>query len=188
MTFRDDTLAKNIALIQDKYSFPGLITECKSALINLGLTSESPEIYTKQQWKKIIKKTILEENRRQLLDAMKDYKKINVEEIKKEESGLKEYMRTLTPHQARTKFALRTQQLRTVRMNQMSNPQFARLSWRCPHCFHDGRGLSADSQSHIVWCPSYQHLREGKNLQSDKDLVTYFQSVLMLRDALDRKC
>ena len=78
MNLGEETLAKNVANIQEKYSFPGLITECKTALRNFGLSSENLQSYTKPQWKRIIKKKILEENRRQILNSMKDYKKINV--------------------------------------------------------------------------------------------------------------
>ena len=98
--------------------------------------------------------------------------------------ALKDYFKRLTLTEARMKFAVRVQQVRTVRMNQMSNPEFARLCWRCVHCDLAGR-LSPDSQAHITWCPSYQHLREGKDLQDDRDLVQYLQADLQLRDDLD---
>ena len=39
-----------------------------------------------------------------------------------------------------------------------------------------------DSQSHIVWCPAYAELREGKDLNSDQDLVTYYHEVMKIRE------
>ena len=38
-----------------------------------------------------------------------------------------------------------------------------------------------DTQEHIMSCPGYSDLREGKNLLSDADLVSYFQQVLQRR-------
>ena len=52
--------------------------------------------------------------------------------------------------------------------------------WLCDSC-----EKAIESQSHLLWCPAYKNLREGKSLDSDKDLVTYIQSVLLLRDNLD---
>ena len=131
----------------------------------------------------MIKRAIFDENQTQLLESMKNYKKIKYDDVKCETFGLKEYFLKLTLSEARTKFAIKTQQIRTVRMNQMNNAEYARLCWRCIHCDLAGQ-LSADSMAHVTYCPSYQHLREGKNLQDDKDLVAYFQAVLQLRDAL----
>ena len=44
-----------------------------------------------------------------------------------------------------------------------------------------------ESQSHLLWCPAYQHLREGKSLDSDKDLTQYIINVLQYRDDLDEE-
>ena len=185
MTLDKQSLARTIADIQDANSYPDLIKECRTALTHLGLTSSDPQHYTKQSWKKLISRKIIEENRRQLLESIKGFKKLNQEELAQEEFKVKDYLKHLTPIEARVKFALRTQQLRTIRMNQMNNQDFARKLWRCPHCHHDGHGLSVDSQAHVLMCQSYKHLREVKNMEVDKDLVAYFQSVMKLRDALE---
>ena len=81
---------------------------------------------------------------------------------------------------ARTKFAIRTQQLRTVKFNQLNNRQFADQLWSCVHCDQGGLGISVYSQAHIVFCPAYQHLRKDKDLNCDRDLIQYFQSVIKL--------
>ena len=57
-----------------------------------------------------------------------------------------------------------------------SNQKYAAELWRCNEC------MSMDSQSHIVWCPAYAPLREGKNLNNDEDLVKYFQTVMKIRE------
>ena len=42
-----------------------------------------------------------------------------------------------------------------------------------------------DSQEYVLSCESYRHLREGKDLMSDSDLVQYFREVISLREKLD---
>ena len=79
-----DSLAKTIAEVQELNSYPGLISECKSSLADLGLSVADPKDYSKNAWKKMIRKKIFEENRRQLLEDMKKYKKIKYDELKEE--------------------------------------------------------------------------------------------------------
>ena len=38
-----------------------------------------------------------------------------------------------------------------------------------------------DTQSHVKVCIAYENLREGKDLDKDKDLVDYFAAVLRQR-------
>ena len=63
-------------------------------------------------------------------------------------------------------------------MNQKSNPEYARKLWLCDDCGN------VDSQSHIMWCPSYATLREELDINNDVDVVHYFQRVLKLREEL----
>ena len=37
-------------------------------------------------------------------------------------------------------------------------------------------------KSHILWCPFYASLREGKSLDDDLDLVNYFRAVFRIRE------
>ena len=39
-------------------------------------------------------------------------------------------------------------------------------------------------KSYVLVCPAYADLSEGKDIQSDKDLVSYMQSVMLIRDKL----
>ena len=54
--------------------------------------------------------------------------------------------------------------------------------WRCDSCM-----TAIDTQSHILWCPSYHTLRQGKDLNSDKDLVNYITKVFEIRENLKIK-
>ena len=130
------------------------------------------------QWKKIVNKTLLTKNRNDLLEVMvkKNYKKIDIDEMSKENFEMKKYMSQLTMHSARTKFALRTKMTKNVKMNFKNDPANKRTLWKCDDC------SSIDSQEHILWCPAYGHLRIEKDLDNDKDLTWYFQQVLKSRE------
>ena len=106
----------------------------------------------------------------------KGYKKIDHKFLAEENFELKPYFKNLHISQARTKFRLRSFMTKTVKQNFPSDKQFAADLWTCWHC------PMVDSQSHVRVCPAYQHLRAGKNLDNDQDLVRYFQQVIKLRD------
>ena len=42
-----------------------------------------------------------------------------------------------------------------------------------------------DSQSHILCCPQFSYLREGKNIMDDDDLVQYIQKVFKIREDME---
>ena len=72
----EECLAKEIFTIQREKSLPGLVKECLSFLSDLGIQSD-PSYYTKNQWKKIIQKSLHEKNGVELLARMESYKKID---------------------------------------------------------------------------------------------------------------
>ena len=59
-------------------------------------------------------------------------------------------------------------------MNMKSDPRFAAELWACSECGN------LDSQSHIMWCPSFAPLREGLDISNDTDVVHYFQEVFKI--------
>ena len=89
--------------------------------------------------------------------------------------GQRPYITEMSLHHARVNFRIRSEQIK-VKLNQRSDAQNAKMLWKCSDC-----GI-IDSQSHILWCPFYSELREGKSLDSDQDLVKYFIEVLKIRD------
>ena len=52
---------------------------------------------------------------------------------------------------------------------------YSRTLWKCNHC------QKMDTESHLLWCDAYKHLRQNKNLNSDKDLCIYLKDILKLR-------
>ena len=66
-------------------------------------------------------------------------------------------------------------------MNFQSDQLFAKDLWACVGCKKDSILGKRDTQEHVLICPAYEQLRVDKDLSKDKDLVTYFRSVLQLR-------
>ena len=159
-------MAYEVAATQVALSYPGLMMECLDAKLS-----------SKIQWKKIVKKAICDENEKSLLNTIKEkYKKLEYNTLSEENCNVKDYLKSLNLPDARLKFGIRSKMTRTVQMNYKGEPKFAQNKWKCQDCW------TPDTQEHIIRCPSYQHLRIGKNLASDKDLVEYFRKVIQIRD------
>ena len=105
---------------------------------------------------------------------------MKIEEMNKEEYGTKSYIEEMKVKDARENFRLRTKMFK-CKMNQSSDPTNRATLWKCTGC------ACVDTQAHIMWCPAYQELREGKSLTSDIDVVDYYRKVLAIREKLDLK-
>ena len=171
-----DSLAWQIGQTQLKLELPGLLQECKMFAKEM----ELPVVQqcTKYQWKTMVNKKVKTKNKNDLLELIvkKNYKKLDIDQLNTEEFEMKPYMTKLNMHAARTKFAIRTKMVKTVKLNYKNDPCNKRSMWQCDDC------SSIDSQEHILWCPAYSLFRLEKDLDSDKDLTRYFQQVLQFRD------
>ena len=67
-----------------------------------------------------------------------------------------------------------------VKFNYKSDPRHSNKLWKCNSC-----QSGIESQDHVLWCPSYSSLREGKNIDNDEDLAEYLKNVLIIRDKLN---
>ena len=124
-----------------------------------------------------VRENIIELNKSDLLSKMTNLSKLNCKSLSEEKYCIKDYFSELNVEEARIKFRIRSSMMRTVKMNFSSDPKFRQDLWECQHCSY------RDTQSHIILtCPAYEHLRVNKNLESDKDLVLFFQEVLERRD------
>ena len=95
--------------------------------------------------------------------------------MRQESFGLQDYLKEMNLTDARTKFRLKSNMTK-VKMNMKSDPKFAAELWACSGC---GK---LDSQSHIMWCPSFASLREGLDVSNDRDVIHYFQEVFKIRE------
>ena len=66
-----------------------------------------------------------------------------------------------------------------AKMNFKNKDNYSKELWQCDSC-----EKSIESQSHLLWCPAYANLRDGKNLRDDKDLIVYIKKVMQVREEL----
>ena len=126
--------------------------------------------------KRRIKNAIVARNEKDFKEKMKSLSKL--EEMKKEEFEQKEYLTKMNMHDARLNFRITTRTIK-CKMNQPSDRLNKETLWKCSACGN------IDTQKHIMWCPAFQAIREGRSLESDEDLVEYFRQVLNIRDKFD---
>ena len=62
-----------------------------------------------------------------------------------------------------------------VKMNYKNDKSFAKSLWKCKEC------QNQDSESHLLWCPGYEDLRDGLDLKENLDLCVYLQKVFIQR-------
>ena len=155
---------------------PSFVTECQSFLHKLGIQWNDPSSYNKYQWGKLIRNKIHVKNKSDILTQIRSYKKLEYENVCKEDYGMKPYLSSMNLSECRTFFAARSRMLRTIQMNYKHNPEYIANNHKC-FCGED------DHQSHLTSCPSYSHLRDGLDLTgSDRDLVLFYQRVIRERE------
>ena len=101
----------------------------------------------------------------------RSFSKLKGKGYEHEEFNVKHYINEMKLRNARTNFRIRSSMI-PCKMNMKSNTKFASDLWKCDEC------LSIYSQSHILWCPAYASLRDGKSLDNDNDIVHYYQEVM----------
>ena len=123
------SLANEVYSLMKSHDLPGLYQECKELRSELGLGSISN--YTKKQYKLAVSSKLDEKNHREILDILKQYKKINYDEIKDETFEVKSYLKSLSLPQARLRMRLRAGMVGSVKFNFQSDKKFTEVNWRC---------------------------------------------------------
>ena len=131
------------------------------------------EQFSKLHWKNIVKKKIRKYSEDKLKSQFDEYSKLKGGPLMEDGLKLQPYVQTLKLSDARTMFRIRTLMM-PAKMNMKNNPMFADKLWKCDQCER------LDTQSHILWCPFFGPLREGKDVKDDKDLVEYFEKVFKI--------
>ena len=168
-----DSLAFEVAQMQEILGFPGLVQESKSLIEKYGLPH--PQLYSKGHWRNLTGKAITKQNKQDILEKMKPYKKLEHSKLAGEAFGRKDYIKNLNIPDARLKFSLRAKMTRTIQMNFKGEKQYKNNGWKCNSCGE------LDTQEHLVTCEGYSYLRIGKNLDQDKDLVAFYRSIIKHR-------
>ena len=173
-----NNLAGEIFEIQAQYDFPGLVTECRQFLETYDLPNiidrNNFEV-TKNKWKNLVKTNLNLKSQQEVQNEFLKYSKLIGKNLESEKLETKKYVKEMKLRDARTNFRIRSNML-NVKMNRKNDVKYANDLWKCDDC------QSMDSQAHIVWCPAYAALREGKDLKCDTDLVKYYQQVMKIRE------
>ena len=182
-TLSSESLAKEIFEVQKELNLPGLVSECNAILIEAGV--KDVEKYSKYQWKALVNRLCRKLNEDDLLDQMKNYKKLEYDELKNEHCEMKSYMVSLNLYNARLRFKIRSKMTPTIQMNFKNDPVYKANLWTCLGCARSKDTAvdpaCKDTQAHVLACEGYEDLREGKNFDDDKDLVEYFSAVIRRR-------
>ena len=93
------------------------------------------------------------------------------EKLKSEDCAIKDYMRYKSLQEVCDIFRTRTNLDEGFKGNFKNLYKNSNLNWV-------GCGQEVDDQAHATQCPAYEDLREGLNLQHDRDLVVYFRKVM----------
>ena len=178
MTLDGSAVASRVASQATQADYPGLMREYKQLCEDYSLPCARQ--VSKQGWKKLVKRAILDANRTHLLQEIyTNYKKLDYNIFVEEKYETKDYLKTQKLSNARLKFRIRTKMVEKIAFNFSSDPKYVSSLWQCTHCH------SIDSQSHVLICAGYKHLREGKDLGNDNDLVSYFIDVISIRDKIE---
>ena len=183
-TLPKDSLAYEVFQVQKSLNLPGLLSECSEVLCRLNVTSM--ESYSKEQWRRLVKEEMYQMNKEDLIRDSICLKKIGY--TREDKFRRQSYLSEMNVLDARLMFKIRTNMVPTVQMNFMSDAGFEENLWTCSGCSHLSSSVSVihgnrDTQQHIVTCPGYTSLRDGRNLNCESDLVNYFRDVLKVRSS-----
>ena len=149
--------------------------ECKEYIVMLELPNLFEQNISKAGWKTLVKSAIRKENEREVLEAMKGYKKLKERPIVRESLGMKDYVEKLSLYEARIIFKHKSSMSRYVKMNYKGDKKYKQEGWKCDNC------LQLDNEDHLLSCIGYEELRKNLNLEINKDLAAYLHKIYMKR-------
>ena len=173
------SLAKQVYMQQKEYILPGLVEEAEEELRMLGLTIKTMEDFPSKEWSKEISNLILKKNKEELLGKLERYKKINYEEVSKEEFGMRDYLKNLTYEDSLLAFRIRGKVVKNIRTHFKNEEENEKELWSCwePKC------TALDTINHVKdQCVHYDTLKTDLDLQKDEDVVKFFRRVLEKRE------
>ena len=139
----------------------------------------NPKEVSKYMWKKRTRLYITEKNKNDLLEDIKGYKKLDYNELSKENFERKKYFFEQNIDDVRIMFKIKSEVLPTIRKN--FSRKYKRQTLICPSC----RNISSpkeDTQKHLMLeCPTFASYRLEKDLSKDTDLIDFFKSVIAHR-------
>ena len=99
----------------------GFVKECLELLALLNIKEDEILDHTKISWKKLMSVKLKQKNRKDLLNLMKKYEKIDYFARKEEEYEIKGYFKNMTLENCRVMFGLRNKMTRTIQTHYSSD-------------------------------------------------------------------
>jgi hypothetical protein len=174
------TLARQVLDVQVQHRMDGLVQEFLTFCAELKIPNIVWEEIPHEKWKIIVGKAIKLKNEETLVAKMMNSKKIQKSDMVTETFKRRDYISNMLLSDSRTMFQYRSSMTEHVKMNYSSDPKYKAELWKCDSC-----QVSIDTQDHVLWCPSYSELRQGRNLTCDTDLTRYLHDVLVIRQKLN---
>ena len=126
---KKSSLAKQIYDEQNKYGWPGLVSECNEILESWkipNITKTEQKSFSANEWKSLIKKEAIIQNEKYLSGKIKSLSKLDT--MKNEYYGEKPYISDMMMHDARMNFQLRTRMFCCI-LNYVNNPKYLAVMW-----------------------------------------------------------
>ena len=124
------SLARNFFDTQIRLKLPGVVTNCKQTLCELNIGD--PKSYTKNQWRKRIKVITCQKNKEDLINWMKNYKKIDYKTYEDKRFEMSSYFKNLNIEDARMMLKIKLKMVPTIRSHFKSNKKFKADKYQCP--------------------------------------------------------
>ena len=175
-------MANEMLRVQISQHLPGLVPECKELIKSLNLPDLFEEekvnrTLSKLAWRKLVTKAIIEDEEAKFKKAFSSKSKLKDGDMTKESFERKDYLTRMNLTHSRVKFNIRSEML-DIKFNYSA--KYERELWLCDSCCS-----SIETQSHLLFCPAYSTLREGKDLSYDDHLIGYIQNVMQIRTRLN---
>ena len=173
-----DCLSKQICTEQINNKWPGLASDAEQIAELLNVDGLFDEGISRNYFKTIVKKACVEASDNKLREDIQKFKKLSClrDEVKKGN----QYFFNETLQNARTLFRFRSEMFE-AKINFTNKKEYKREKnlYLCDSC-----ESQTDVNTHVLFCPSYADLREGRDLHNDTDLANYLQRVLIIRAKL----
>ena len=155
--------------------WPGLGQEVTEICNTIGIPDVNSQIVTKKE----VKTAIFEHHYKDMVETVKTKKKLD--DIKEDDfREVQPYFEDKSVEKVRMAFKIRTQMVPEIPGNYKNKYRVKGTvsdGLACPDC-QEGIIMT---QSHCLACPAWSGLREGLDLSSIDDMVTFFRKLLVER-------
>ena len=128
-----------------------------------------------------MKSAVDKANEEELRESMLKYKKLRTRNIVEDKYGQKKYVSELSLHQTRTIFKHRTSMTQFVKLNYKGMKSYQKDGWKCEDC------SCLDSEDHLLWCEGYEDMRDGLDLEDEKQLSVYLHRIHLKRSKREKR-